>query len=69
MSAQVNIVVSSHLDREGVYLKLTTWGFKSGVYGSLGVVRVRTGALDVTDDLQELARMVLTSLYGLDYDL
>lgn len=66
---QISIVVSEHQDRQGTYLRLTTWGVHQGTYGSLGSVRVRAGFIPGPAELDRLARLVLTALYGIDYDL
>lgn len=50
-------------------LTLVCYGMTGGRYGTLWVRRIPTG-LDVElADTLELHRLLLTALYGLDYDL
>lgn len=48
---------------------LTTYGIVGGRYGSLGSVRVDTPDVAPPTSLGELARFILTALYGGPYDL
>jgi hypothetical protein len=66
----ITVVIACHeTARHRRYLKCTTWGVKDGVYGSLGVVHIAQEQLPDPSDKSELARVLLTALYGLDYDL
>lgn len=47
----------------------TTWGVVQGRYGSLGRVTIPVERMPVVEDRDSLARLLLTALYGLDYDL
>ena len=69
-SPSLTVTISSHRTASGRrYLKATTWGTREGVYGSLGVVHIPADQLPAPEDKSELARVLLTALYGLDYDL
>lgn len=65
----LTITVAVHSKAGRSELVLTTWGIRSGRYGSLGRVTRPLGSPDVPTDLEDLAALVLTALYGLDYDL
>lgn len=47
----------------------TTWGTVAGRYGSLGRVKIPIERMPEVTDRDSLARLLLTALYGLDYDL
>lgn len=66
----ITVHIQGHRTSSGRrYLKATTWGVRDGVYGSLGVVSIPSADLPDPSDKSELARVLLTALYGLDYDL
>lgn len=50
-------------------LALTTWGVVAGSYGSMGRVEISLDEAQIPETKAELARLLLTALYGLDYDL
>jgi hypothetical protein len=69
-SPRLSIDVQYHRRPSGrAYLKLTTWGLRNGSFGSLGVFRVDCDERLTMDNVDDLAALVLTALYGLDYDL
>lgn len=66
----ITVVISSHRTSSGRrYLKAATYGVRDGVYGSIGVVQIPADQLPDPQDKSALARVLLTALYGLDYDL
>lgn len=67
--ASITVTLGSAGRSGGQRVKLTTWGVRNGVYGSLGVVYVPVPQMDVPETQADLARLLLTALYGLDYDL
>lgn len=70
MARPVLTVVVSEFGTEGDHcLVLTTWGIRQGKYGSLGRVQIDGYSGLPCETLADLARLVLTALYGLDYDL
>lgn len=64
-----SVAVSRHASPKGPYIKCTTYGIRNGVYGSIGVVLLPTVLTGAPTDLADLARLLLTALYGMDYDL
>jgi hypothetical protein len=69
MPPQLTIVVSSNQDDEQPSVVLTTWGIRQGKYGSLGRVTIEGYSGLPVESTDDLARVVLTALYGLPYDL
>lgn len=65
----VTLTVVCSQSRDRSKLRLTTWGVVGGRYGSLGSVVVETDQLPVLETKDDMARLLLTALYGLDYDL
>lgn len=62
----LTVIVSTQDDGS---LVLTTWGIRGGRYGSLGRVVVAGPQEEPPVDTQQLAVLVLTALYGMDYAL
>lgn len=48
---------------------IETWGIRQGRYGSIGHVSVPAPLVTEVGSLEDLAGVILTALYGLDYDL
>jgi hypothetical protein len=65
----VTITISLTRDRRRSGITATTWGVIQGRYGSLGRVYIPAGRMPDVTDKDSLARLILTALYGLDYDL
>lgn len=65
----VSITITSARDKLGPYLTFTTWGIVDGSYGSRGHVRVPLDQYVEPTSVKELADLVLTALYGMDYRL
>lgn len=65
----ITIVLQYHGARKRPYVKCTTWGVRQGKYGSLGVVEFPVAEMPETSTQADLARLVLTALYGGSYDL
>lgn len=66
---ELRVILAVHQDKNGVYARAVTWGMRDGVYGSLGSVRIPLDAMTVPEDQEQLARLLLTALYGGPYDL
>lgn len=68
-SLTIHVAVHPCLSEGKSLLILTTYGIRAGRYGSLGRVSREVDGVPDVSDLQAVADMTLTALYGLDYDL
>lgn len=64
-----NLTINVAAVKDGTRVIATTWGFNGGKYGSLGRVELTTAQVAPPETLEEAARIILTALYGLPYDL
>lgn len=65
----VTITIAFQRARGSGKIVATTWGVVAGRYGSLGRVTIPVESMPEIVDRDSLARVLLTALYGLDYDL
>ena len=65
----ITIVLSQETRATKQRIKATTWGTRDGVYGSLGVVYFPVALMSTPQTKDDLARVVLTALFGMEYDL
>lgn len=65
----LTLVLTYHGKHKVPYVKATTWGTSGGKYGSLGVVEFPVSQMPETSTQADLARLILTALYGGNYDL
>lgn len=68
-TSPVSITVVCSQFAQGTRLRLTTWGIVAGRYASLGSVSIDHPTTYEADNVHEVARLVLTALYGFEYDL
>lgn len=66
---RISVSLQLHGSPAKPYIQATTWAVRNGVYGSIGSVRIPTADFPAPEDEDALARILLTALYGLDYDL
>lgn len=71
MAILTSLNISCHQATKGggAYVKITTYGMTHGSYGSLGVVYVPCEEWAEPTTKEELARFLLTALYGGTYAL